>query len=160
SLPRNNPVSMRLWSAKEGASRTGITACTGFTGSNLRNCPDTHPSPKVDRGPNGHKRRHKSWIVSRSGGPAAERGLGGTVLALTGRAVERESKGRRDIMFQTLYVRSIRGDRRLSRRMLAPVAMAASFALLPPPAFAQSAATPPEPTSAAGPPPQPTAPAK
>jgi phospholipid transport system substrate-binding protein len=60
-------------------------------------------------------------------------------------------------MFQTLYVRSIRGDRRLRRRMLAPVAMAAAFALLPRPAIAQSTATQPEPASAAVPPQEPMA---
>jgi phospholipid transport system substrate-binding protein len=56
-------------------------------------------------------------------------------------------------MFQGLYVRSIRGDRRLlvPGPMLAPVAMAAAFALLPPPAFAQSPATLTEPASAAVP---------
>jgi phospholipid transport system substrate-binding protein len=59
----------------------------------------------------------------------------------------------------TIYVRSIRSDRRLlvSRRILAPVAMAAAFALLPLPAFGQSTAPQPEPASAAVPSQQPMA---
>ena len=63
------------------------------------------------------------------------------------------------MMIQALCVRSVRGNRRLlvSRPILAPVAMAAAFALLPLPAFAQSTATPPEPTSAAVPSQQPMA---
>jgi phospholipid transport system substrate-binding protein len=57
-------------------------------------------------------------------------------------------------MFQRLYVRSIRGDRRLlePRPIWAPAAMVAAFALLPLPAFAQSTVTPPAPVSVAVPP--------
>jgi phospholipid transport system substrate-binding protein len=60
-------------------------------------------------------------------------------------------------MLQTRYGRSVRGDWRLPRRMLTPMAMAAAFALLPLPVFAQSTATPPVPASVAVPSQQPMA---